>query len=380
MCVVSSSTILYSVATGDVDTVKDEDLQTMYLTASMAASVTQPSSSATEKSPKSQNTAVDDESMAEKKASKQLVLKSRYMQSCIYMYACTSVWYTVLARLLHFLCRFFSSASTSEETPSEVDVVEKLRTRRRLALMPQKMEGLASSETTLSQSVSTDTELESSARPDLEENKPIGRGRKRLSKEQSIRPQLQGFGYSKSTTKRARHSVDPYPLSLMDQDTSLRNGTTGTAQSPVKNPFAKSVMSGAPSVSLVSTQDSRVETAESLSSSGNQELREHYASQSVANPGSMAPEGIMNGDASVHMLPEASLTNVHVQPVTIAASTEPKRCSFMTSEDYITTLPSLSTSSHSVADSSAARQNGHLLGHSSLASKKVCNTIALHHL
>ena len=263
-------------------------------------------------------------------------------------------------------------------------MVEKLRTRRRLALMPQKVEVLASSETTLSQSVSTDTELESSARPDIEEMsaEPIGRGRKRLGfpgKEQSIRPQLQGFGYSKST-KRARRSVDPYPLSLMDQDTSLRNGTTGTAQSPVKNPFAKSVMIGAPSVSLGSAQDSRVETAESLSSSENQELREHYASQSVANPGSMAPEGIMNGDASVHMLPETSLTNVHVQPVTIAASTEPKRCSFMTSEDYITTLPSLSTSSHSVADSSAARQNGHLLGHSSLASKKVCNTIALHHL
>lgn len=67
----------YSVATDDVDTVKDEDLQTMYLTASMTTSATHPSITTTEKSP---NTGVDGEktdSMAEERASKQPVLKSK---------------------------------------------------------------------------------------------------------------------------------------------------------------------------------------------------------------------------------------------------------------------------------------------------------------
>ena len=70
----------YSVATDDVDTMKDEDLQAVYLTASMTTSATNPCSTTTEKSPKSPDAAGDGEktgSVAEKKAPKQLVLKSR---------------------------------------------------------------------------------------------------------------------------------------------------------------------------------------------------------------------------------------------------------------------------------------------------------------
>ena len=286
------------------------------------------------------------------------------------------------------MCRFFSGetvSSASEETPSEVDVVEKLRARRRLALMPETMAG---SEPTLSLNVSPDAELESPAKPDLEEMpaEPLGRGRKRLSfpgKEQSIRAQLQGFGYSKSTAKRAKHTVDSYPLSLLDKDTSptsLRNRNT-TVKSPVKNPFAKSVMGGAPPVPLDSAQDSREVagySAEAFSSTDNPHLREHCTSQSLTNPGMMAPQGLMNGDTGVQMLHEPEIPLTNAQPATVAASTEP-RCSFMTSEDYITTLPGLSSSSHSMNHSAevSVRQNGRLLGHPS--SQKV-SIAALHYL
>ena len=244
--------------------------------------------------------------------------------------------------------------------------------------MPATMEGLASSEPKLSLNVSTDAELESPDTPDLEEMpaEPLGRGRKRLSfpgKEQRIRDKLQEFGYSKSTAKRAKHAVDSCPLSLLDQATSpasLRNCAT-TTKSPVKNPFAKSVMGVAPPVPLDSAQDSSVETGHSaatLSSTDtcNPHLGEHYTSQSLTNSGMVAPQG-MDGDTSVQMLPEMSLTNSHAEPATISAGTEPKHRSFMTSEDYITTLPALSSSSRSMTHSaeSGARQNGCLLGHPS---------------
>ena len=263
--------------------------------------------------------------------------------------------------------------------------------------MPPEVDRLASSALRPCLGPSRNTVLESPDKPTCDEEvtveQPLGRGRKRLSfpsKEQSVRSRLQEFGYSKSAAKRVKHS---HPLSLLDQDVSPTSaaaegcaGNPGVPQSPVKNPFAKvstrqSLVT--PPVPIGSTEDNTDArlSAEPLSSSCNPDLGER--SQSLAILGA-APRGV----AEETTVADISSTERFTQASTVTTGIEPRRHSFMTSSDYITTHPALqqtstSTSSlpansssllnHTTAHThpSTSGQNNCLLAHPTFISQKV---------
>lgn len=222
------------------------------------------------------------------------------------------------------LFRFFSSNKEAEETPSDLDVVEKLRARRRLALLPPTVDRPASS-----LSPSQGTVEESPIRPSHDEEvttEPLGHGRKRLhfpAEEKSVRASLQGFGYSKA--KRPKHSNDSCPFSLLDETSppklveSSVTTVCGASQTQAKNPFAK-VLINPPCGPMDSVEG------------GGCSDKDLDCTTSVC--GTDIPQCDALGDNEVRTLPDPSLT----------ATCTPgprQRHPFMTSVDYITTHPAL---------------------------------------
>lgn len=256
--------------------------------------------------------------------------------------------------------RFFSggrelTSTSAEETPSDLDVVEKLRARRRLALLPPR---LTSSGTRLSLSASQDTVQESPSHDEVIAE-PLSQGRKRLhfpTEEKSVHVRLQEFGYSKA--KRAKHSIDPCPFSLLDEATAPKSveGSTATAaeesQTLVKNPFAKTLMNESVVAPCASVGSGGVGHKDFVEDGGSKDP-DITTSQSAAC-GTDVPQCDALGD--VQTLPDLSSTDTCTQTLT-----EPRRhLPFMTSVDYITTHPALqqqpSTSLPSLSSTNSSSQ------------------------
>lgn len=261
------------------------------------------------------------------------------------------------------LFRFFSSNKEAEETPSDLDVAEKLRARRRLALLPPTVNRPASS-----LSPSQGTVEESPIKPSHDEEvttEPLGHGRKRLhfpAEEKGVRASLQGFGYSKA--KRPKHSNDACPFSLLDETSppkSIESTVCGTSQTPAKNPFAKALINQGV-VAPCGPMDSVV--------GGGCSDKDLDCTTSVC--GTDFPQCDAPGDTDVQTLPDPSLT--------ATCTTGPRhRHPFMTSVDYITTLPALQqqASSSTTILSSTDTSSQHPLFSAQKVQYRICSLCVL---
>lgn len=203
-------------------------------------------------------------------------------------------------------------------------MAEKLRARRRLALLPPTVHRRSSS-----LSSSQDTVQESPIKPSHDEEaaaEPRGNGRKRLhfpAEETSVRACLQGFGYSKA--KRAKHINDRCPFSLLDEAAPPKSVESSAAtvsctlQTQTRNPFAKALINHNV-VAPCGLMGSVVEDG----SSDRDAIHLECTTSPSAAPGTDIPQPDAIGDTDVRTLPG----HRHHHP-------------FMTSVDYIITHPAL---------------------------------------
>lgn len=274
----------------------------------------------------------------------------------------------VLKCKLLSLFRFFSSSKEAEETPSDLDVAEKLRARRRLSLLPPTVDRPASS-----LSPSQGTVQESPIKPSHDEKvtrEPPGHGRKRLhfpAEEKGVRASLQGFGYSKA--KRPKHGNDSCPFSLLDETSPPKSVETsattvsGTSQTQAKNPFAKALINQAPCGHIDSVAE------------GGCLDKDLECTPSSAICGTDIPQCDVLGDTDVRTLPDPSLTATCTQAVS-----GPRHCHpFMTSVDYITTHPALQqqASSSTTILSSTDTSSQHPLFFAQKVQYRICSLCVL---
>ena len=349
--------------------------------------------------------------------------------------------YILFSHCVSFLSsRFFSSqsgatsaAAVSEETPSESDMAHKLKARRRLSLMPRDSDTLANSDlrpfpTVCPALLSTGSVPETPDKASLnhdsndrEEEEVSAEslhrgGRKRLSfplNGESVSSRLQRFGYSKSAAKRSKCSetdANSHPLSLLDAESQRpreARATLSMSRSPVKNPFAKSLMTLFLKASTASRSppDAHEESVQSGSSSefsgsaqngvdGLEDLTHNSINPPMAQTSSLDTD-LQDAaeDMEVQILPDPPSTSTTSMLSTCTANTEPSTSSmlpttittntesgrlhsFMTSEDFITTRPVLHQPPRSSTQAFTSISNGSssLLSHVTAAASMQSTT------
>lgn len=247
-------------------------------------------------------------------------------------------------RFIYLLdCRFFSSQSNnpgSEETPSESDLLQQIKTRRKLSLMPHtESEVRTKPAPSLSPPLPADIVPESPARSVSVE--PQASSRKRLlfpSDGLSVRNRLQEeFGYSKVKKFKPTPSATSHPLSQLDEAGGCVVGGTTVTSSPVRNPFAK-IQSQKPAVPNCTLVQKDSMKSDCLGSQAEGEDSESNDTRSVGIPLSLQDSGSAGMSTDSQTIADCGSSSPFSGPLCTATSADiHPRQPFMTSADFIMT-------------------------------------------
>lgn len=248
----------------------------------------------------------------------------------------------------------------SEETPSDSDLLQQLKTKRRLSLLPQAGSGVKTEpRPSLTPLLSAISVPESPAKSVPVE--PQNSSRKRLHfppEGPSLQQRLQEeFGYSKVKKFKPTPSPTSHPLSRLDGAGECAVGGTSGTHSPVKNPFAK-IQPQDPTVTLV--QKSSVES-DCLASQADSESNNTC---SLGTPPSLQDGGPPDESADLQAIADcgnsSSSSALSYSTLSVSAANNHPRQPFMTSADFITTPATFRQHSATVRSLSDSSSSTHL--------------------